>query len=63
MGGVKVQEGGRCGEGGDSKVLGMGSGATTSCFVIGRDQIHEGMCPVMCCVRMSVSVSASFPVL
>ena len=50
MGGVKVQEGGVEGE--DSMVLGMGSGATTSCFVIGRVQIHEGLCPVMCCVRV-----------
>ena len=30
----------------------MGSGAQTSCFVIKRVQIHEGLCPVMCCVRM-----------
>ena len=61
MGGVKVQEDR---EGWDSTVLGMGSGATTSCFVIGKVQINEGLCPVMClCSCVSVSVSASFPIL
>ena len=41
----------------DSKVLGEGSGAKTGVFFIRQVQIHEGLCPVMCCVRVCVSVS------
>ena len=32
--------------------MGTSSGAQTSFFVIRRVQIHEGLCPVMCCVRV-----------
>ena len=38
----------------DSKVLGEGSGAKTGVFFIRQVQIHEGLCPVMCCVRVCV---------